>query len=400
MISRRILINLGVFVAVSTALISYGLVSLLGNPLRPPTTLYAVFPSAAGMRTHFSVTLNGVDVGSVSSVRLERYGVRVGMAINPGVRIPADVNARIDWANALGEQQVELETPGNATPLLAARSGYLASDATVPVAADGTPVQVGQVVAIADHLLSSIPVGDLNSFLEQLSTALDGNATNLRTIIESSNTLSEEFLRYQKQFIALLDYAPPLLNGVASVGPQLTQALENTAVLTHLIADRRYDLVALMNDGANASQVADQLIATEEPNLACMLHDFSGVTANLAQSANLANLDVGLATNQWFFGAIDKVVPTGPTISLYQGDKASSNQEWIRTHLLIPPAQPAADPYVTPVGIPATRPGAGCATAEFGNGVGAATQATPQNPVPGSSIAVPSPADAHVSGGG
>ena len=108
MISRRIVVNLVAFLVASTVLIVFGVVNLLGDPFDAPMDVSTVLPSADGLYTHFSVTLNGVDVGSVSSVGLTPAGAKVTMAIDPGVRIPGDVAAEIDVANPLGEQEIDL----------------------------------------------------------------------------------------------------------------------------------------------------------------------------------------------------------------------------------------------------------------------------------------------------
>ena len=49
MISRRLLANLIVFFLVSSALVGYGVVTLLGNPLRSPMVLTTDFPDASGL---------------------------------------------------------------------------------------------------------------------------------------------------------------------------------------------------------------------------------------------------------------------------------------------------------------------------------------------------------------
>ncbi|HEX3564040.1 MAG TPA: MlaD family protein, partial [Acidimicrobiales bacterium] len=138
--SKRLIINLIVFFAVSIGLIVYGYGTLIGNPLQPPIQVSAVFPNASGLYNNFSVQLNGVDVGSVTGVKLTATGARVEMAIKHGVKVPGDVQASIDAANDLGEQVVEL-TPqhgGTGTPL---KSG-----AVIPVTPGGIPADVGKVV--------------------------------------------------------------------------------------------------------------------------------------------------------------------------------------------------------------------------------------------------------------
>ena len=68
MISRRVVANLVVFFVVSLGLVAYGAVTLFGNPLRHRRTVVAELPDAAGLRTGFSASHDGVVVGTVAKV--------------------------------------------------------------------------------------------------------------------------------------------------------------------------------------------------------------------------------------------------------------------------------------------------------------------------------------------
>jgi ABC-type transporter Mla subunit MlaD len=107
-INRRLIANLIVFFVVSFALVIYGIVSLLGNPLQSGTTLTTQFPDASGLYSGFEVELNGVPVGTVSSTALTKNATRVTMRINPGTSVPDDVQSSVQIANDLGEQVVNL----------------------------------------------------------------------------------------------------------------------------------------------------------------------------------------------------------------------------------------------------------------------------------------------------
>lgn len=392
MISRRVVINLSVFFAVTVVLIFFGVVNLLGNPFAARTEIKAVFPDASGLSRNFDVTYDGVAVGSVDSVSLDPKGALVTMSLDPGQSVPDDVVASVDLENALGEQQVDLTPshPGSSPPL---RSG-----ATVPVNANGVPASVGELVAVATRLLDAIPPGDLNTVLRQLAIALDGRGQDLRTITQDSDVFAQEFLQYQDQFKALLANAPPVLDAVAGAGPALQQALANTAVLVKVLAQDRGKVANLITQGAGVSGDLQDVVGSELPNLACLTHDLSDLTANLDQPTNLSNLNTTLLTNTYFFGAVENVSPTGAAASLYPGDPARDNQEWLRTRLLLPPAQPSGSQYAAPKSLPPTKPGAGCST-EFGNGVGPATQAGASPPGAGGYVDGPTAADAAVRGG-
>jgi virulence factor Mce-like protein len=392
MITRRVLVNLGVFLAVAVVLVFFGFMNLLGNPFAHRTSLRAVFPDASGLSPNFDVTYDGVAVGAVTGVQLVPNGAEVTMRLDPGRAVPDDVRASVDLANALGEQQVDLvpTRPGPAPDL---RSG-----STVPVDPTGVPASVGQLVSVATKLLNAIPVGDLNSLLSQLALALQGNGQNLRTITTESQVFAQEFLHYQSQFKALLASAPPVLNAVASVGPQLRNALADTAVLAQVLANRKADLANLITQGAVVSGNLQNVVSAELPNLACLTHDFADLNVNLAQPTNLSNLNATLLTNQYFFGAVDAVSPSGKAVSLYPGDPVRTEQEWLRTRLLLPPASPPGSQYSQDKNLPPTKPGAACET-EFGPGVGAATQAHPSPVGPGGSVIQPTANEAVVRGG-
>ena len=392
MITRRVAVNLAVFLSVAVLLVLFGFLDLFGNPLAGRTQLKALFPDASGLSTNFDVTYDGVAVGSITSVHLVPKGALVTMALDPGRSVPGDVMADVDLANALGEQQIDL-VPAHGGTAPALRSG-----ATVPVNPNGIPASVGQLVSVATNLLNAIPPGDLNSLLHQLALALGGHGHDLRTITDQSSVFAQEFLRYQAQFQALLANSPPVLDAVTAEGPELRQALANTAALAQVLADRRFDLANAIGKGSQVATDLNSLLARQLPNLACLTHDFADLTVNLAQPTNLSNLNTTLLTNQYFFGAVDGVSPEGRAVSLYAADPTRNTQYWLRTRLLVPPAQPQASSYSSPKGLPPTKPAAGCST-EFGNGVGPATQAHPSPPGPGGKLIPATTADAVVRGG-
>jgi hypothetical protein len=205
--------------------------------------------------------------------------------------------------------------------------------------------------------------------------ALNGQSADVRTLIDSGQQFAKEFLTYQQEFRSLLANAPPVLDSVTAAGPQLQDALTNTAILLGVLSSRQSDVLGLLKSGATTSDLLNQVVTAERPNLGCLVHDLGAVTANLSEPANLSNLATSLATNQEFFGVVDAVTPLGPARALTSGDANRTDQEWLRTHLLLPPVlSPGAVTYETPTTLPDIHTGPACDT-EFGNGVPAASQA-------------------------
>ena len=388
MINRRLIVNLIVFFVVSFALVVYGIVNLLGNPLQSPTTLTTQFADASGLYPGFEVELNGVPVGTVTSTALTKTATKVTMRIDPGTTVPDDVQSSVQIANDLGEQVVNLvPSHGGAAPALA-------SGASVPAAADQVPANVGAVVASATRLLQAIPAGNLNKLIGELATSLSGQAGNLRTLISAGTTFSKEFVAYQQQFTQLLANAPPSLDAVTAVAPELRQDLANTAALVQVLAQQKTGLHTLLTSGSSAFNAVDSLLTSQSADLGCFLHDSADILSNVAEPTNLNNLSQGLAFNTYFFGAVENIAVQGvakPTTA----NGSDTNQTFLRTRLLFPPVlDEQAQSYSVANTIPDTLPGAGCVTA-FGNGVGPATQ-TGFAPAAGGHVVAPSAQEADV----
>lgn len=394
MITRRVLVNLIAFLVIAGFFIAYGLITILHNPFAQRTEVSTVLPSTAGLVKDLSVTSNGVQVGTIQSVSLVPKGVKVTMQLFPGAQVPGNVMSSVVRANPLGEQSVDLVPPTSG-----ALAPPLANGAVVPAQPGGVPPDVGQVIQIADRLLNAIPKADLATVVHQLALTLDGRAGDLRTLINAGNTFNREFLAYQSQFKALLANSPPVLDTVASAGSRLRQALANTVILSAVLAQHRYDLVSLFNNGGYLGQILSPFVAAERPNAACLLHDLAGVSANVAQTSNLANLNATLVTNHIFFGDVDLVSPFGTSKDVGPGTTANDHQAFLRVLTMLPPAMPPASPYNPHRPPPLTLPGAACLS-DFGPGVAAVSQANPAPPSPGGGVVPPTPAEAAVPGRG
>lgn len=404
-LTRRVLINLVTFGVVALVLIAYGVFDLLGNPFRSTTTVSAVLPSASGLTTNFSVTYDGIVVGSVSRITAVPGGARITMSVDPSQHVPADVAARVVIGNDLGQQEVAL-VPRPADPTAAGRADppgrrrqTLHSGQVLPVAANPEPASIGQVVAEATRIIDAIPPGQLNDLLHQAALAVNGQADNLRTIASASAAFSQEFLAYQQQFQALLANSPPVLDTVTANAQPLQQGLADTAAVLAELAAKRQDLTELLNVGSTAATDLNQFVVGNRANLGCLVHDLGALSANAAQPTNLANLGTFLQTNNEFFTIVGKVAPPGPARALTSSDHARTDQVQLRQRLLLPPQQPPAVQYSSPKTLTPIRPGAACDTAEFGPGVGAVSQPG-FAPADGGTVVPPTAAEAHVSGGG
>lgn len=87
----------------------------------------ALFPNAAGVNVGTDVRVAGLKVGSVTALALDpqSYQVKVAIALNPSVKLPADSSAAITSEGLLGSTFVAF-TPGGSTASL--KSGDTITD--------------------------------------------------------------------------------------------------------------------------------------------------------------------------------------------------------------------------------------------------------------------------------
>lgn len=374
MLSKRVLVNLAVFFAVSFGLVIYGAVTLLGNPLAERRSATAVFPDASGILTNFSASMNGVVIGHVSDVELDGDAARVTVSLDPGVELPGDVEASIVRASAVGEQRIEF------TPQRGGGEPPLDDGAEVTVAANADPPQISRVIDSIDNLLEAIPAEDLNTVVHEAATAFRGRERDLRALTRNIDVFNREFNEHEREFQQLLASSPALLDAMTEVAPELRSGISNTAELTQVLADRREDLTQLMRDGGDLGVVADDIITGSSANLACLASDFAELSDFAGSPGPLADLDYSLENNQNFFGPVNALAVQGHAIGFPEyGSVERNDQGWLRVQTMVPPGEPPASRYTPLRATPDIAPGGACVNA-FGEGVGPATQTDPPEP--------------------
>lgn len=91
------------------------------------THIAALFANASGLSAGTDVRVSGLKVGSVTGLTLDpqSYQVKVEIALNPSVKIPADSTASVTSDGLLGSNFVAFTPGGSPTPL---KSGDVVTD--------------------------------------------------------------------------------------------------------------------------------------------------------------------------------------------------------------------------------------------------------------------------------
>lgn len=363
MITKRIVVNVIVFLVVSCGLIAFGVYDLLmetGDGDR----INAEFTDASGLAERNDVTMRGVTVGSVESVALTEEGVRAKLALDPGIEVPDGTRADIVRRSPIGDLVVEL-TPGDGPAM--------DSGDTIPKERTSPPPDAGRTVEALADLLHAIPAEDISTVVSELADAVRGRGDDLARLSEVTASLPERILEVRTELRALIETGPEVTGVFADNADDLAGAVTRTAQLADILRDRRFDLVRLYRNGARFTAVAGDLLNDEKANLSCLIADSGRVNSVLAETKHLEDLVGVLELNHYFFDAVELAVQEG-----------LDGRSWFRVQVL-PHTEPPARQYEEQLGAPDVFGGDACRS-RYGPGVGPGSQDDPPKLTDGSKL--------------
>lgn len=214
---------------------------LLRSEPTPPLRFTAQFDNVIGLYVGNEVAILGMPVGRVTSIESQGTHVAVGIEINPGVQVPADVTAVTVGTSLLTDRHVELTPPYSS-------GATLADGAVLDLESTRTPIEFDRVLKMVDKLGTAMggdgqgggPLTDLmaatsaitstsgpqiKSALAGLSEALrtgeDGGAAtkeNIQTIITNLSKLTDAGARNEQQVREFGSYVRQLTDLLAAQG--------------------------------------------------------------------------------------------------------------------------------------------------------------------------------------
>ena len=250
----------------------------------------AVFDDVTGLLPNDNVKIAGVVVGKVHAIRLVDGRARVSMKVRNGYRVPSDTEAAIRWRNLLGQRYVYLY-PGT-SPVVLAKGATIERTRSV--------VDLGELFNRLGPIVKAIDPQQVNTFLDSVVQALDGNEDAVRSAVADLGTVATAIAERDQAIGRLLDNLAIVSETIVDRDVQIRQTLdnlvalsttfgENTAVVDRAITSLgsiSQDLAALLQ--ANRAQI-DSLIG----NLVIVVKTVQDKLPDL--DGMLAQLDQGTA---------------------------------------------------------------------------------------------------------
>lgn len=249
---RNRLLWLGLLAAGSVVVLLVGS-SALSQAHLGDKTIHAEFAQAAGLRSGASVDVSGIEVGSVSAVRLDGAKVVVDLKVRKDLRLGPDASAAIKMTTILGKLHVEL-VPGNGKGL---------PDNRIPLKQTSVPYNLGKVIRDPNYKSSferierldpaklrqsldvlSQQMGDspqltveaLNS-IGALAKVIKDRRDEVDILLKSMDQVAELASDNRNSVLLLLTRGEAIGNAVALRQNLLEQLLDNVASLSRLLQD-------------------------------------------------------------------------------------------------------------------------------------------------------------------
>jgi virulence factor Mce-like protein len=153
---------------------------------KQPITVTADFSRTTGLYQENDVTMLGVPIGRVTSIKPDGPVVHVTMEVDGDVPIPANAGAIIMQRSLVTDRYVEL-TPSYDT------GERLADGAHLPLARTRSPIGADDVLASMNRLLSALDTvgkANLSDLLHATAQNFDGNGAAIARVIEGVRKLA------------------------------------------------------------------------------------------------------------------------------------------------------------------------------------------------------------------
>ena len=222
-----------------------------------PYHLKVVLPAAGGIYQDAYVAYRGVEVGKVSSVRLEQRDVVVTLAIDHGTRIPADATARVRELTAAAEQYMDLVPAGSGSATTYFRAGdTVPSDPNQPI-----PVTIGTLLNTVNSLVDSLSAQDLNTLSSALATGLRDAGGNLHSIIVDGDALVTALQSATPGTEELINAGHTVLSTFDATSNEFATFAANLNELSATVKADNASLVGVLQNGASAGQALDRFLS-------------------------------------------------------------------------------------------------------------------------------------------
>jgi phospholipid/cholesterol/gamma-HCH transport system substrate-binding protein len=273
---NRVKINMVAFLVLSLGF-TYWLATQVLSSLQDRIQVYVMLDDAGGVFTSQEVTYRGLTVGQVGTMSVVDDGVKLELNINAENNIPKeDIEARVMFKSAVGEQFVDLLPGSNDPP-------YLEDGDTIPKEQTSIPVSTQELLTTVEAVLRGVPPEDLKGAIDALGGGLTGRGPDIATIIEATADIAEVFAERGQEIEGILKNGTRLGRAFLDSKEEFAEAVHQLVTVSESLASSTPDLERLMRGGNMTSKEVVALLREHNTGVNRFLHEFAEVNELQAQ---------------------------------------------------------------------------------------------------------------------
>ncbi len=235
------------------------------------------------------VRFRDVNVGTISSIRLDGWNALVTVRLNPDVKLPADTRAVVGQGSLLGAKYVELAAPdqdiaGAAPAAAAPAAGQLRDGDTIPLARTGGYPETEDVLASVAALLNGGGLQQIRTITTELGRALGGRTPQIRELITQLNTFVTGLDDQRGDIIHAIEGLDRMSAEFAAQDPALRRALQEIPPALEVLEGDRKDLLRTLDSLGGFGNEADRVLGGAREDLARNLENLAPALGGLADA--------------------------------------------------------------------------------------------------------------------
>ncbi len=252
----------------------------------------AAMTDATGLAASDPVKIAGVTVGQVTGVGVDHGHAVVTFTLNRGVRIRTSTQTGLRAQNVLGQEFLYLY-PGTTGPLLAA-------GASLPLDQSLGNAGVGALLNALGPFLTAVNPKEANTLLQSLVAALQGNESEVGSLIDNAATVSTTVGSIDAQVGAVIGNLDQVLTALANRSTDLGTLLDNLQTVSQALAGRNSLLDSVVTNLSHVTGEFAGLAQANQGTLRTAIDALDSVTGAVQQneqqlSSGLTTLGTGLA---------------------------------------------------------------------------------------------------------
>jgi len=211
----------------------------------------ARFAETIGVYPGSTVRVLGVRVGTVDAIHPDGTQVTVTMTLDPGIMVPANVQAVVVAPSVVSDRYVQLTPAYTGGP-------QISDGALIPVSRTAVPVEIDQIYASLDKLATALgprgvnKQGALSDVIKTGAANLAGNGAYLHEMITEFGGLSRTLGGSAGNLSATIANLQRFTTTLKDNNGQVRRAERQLAEVSAFLAGDRQDLSAAINELATA----------------------------------------------------------------------------------------------------------------------------------------------------